>query len=336
MPVKKYRILPFFLAVVMAVPMAQAMPATEQAFAMEAPGNGGSRWFYSDKNHHWYYYDEDRNVHTGWLKYEGEWYWFDSSGWMENSGSAVIDGVPYHFYVNGHMTWNQYIGLKYYDGDGQQDEEHNIRVVGSENPTSEDRDLITDYLYEVPRTWIAQFIKDDWQFMFYKKKNYFAAPSTDMGVYYVDHSVDTHYKKAKFTEADSILQAFGEYVGYAAGCYKEGDTRMQTLWNEYNTLRNVLEIPDYYSNDAQFYFGKLFAAYLDGETRDDIINSSPEACEVLEEILHLKDDAETRAYLKEKREAEQQAAAERAARVAAEEGYGPGVKRPEEEDAEGE
>ena len=157
-----------------------------------------------------------------------------------------------------------------------------------------------------------------------------------MGVYYVDHSVDTHYKKAKFTEADSILQAFGEYVGYAAGCYKEGDTRMQTLWNEYNTLRNVLEIPDYYSNDAQFYFGKLFAAYLDGETRDDIINSSPEACEVLEEILHLKDDAETRAYLKEKREAEQQAAAERAARVAAEEGYGPGVKRPEEEDAEGE
>lgn len=315
------------LAAVMAV-------QTGSAFAMEAPGNGGSDWYYSDKDHHWYYYDEDKNPHKGWLQYEGEWYWFDQYGWMADGGSLAVDGVPYYFFVNGHMAWNQYIGLKYYNGDGQQDEENNIRVVGSENPTSEDKDLITDYLYEVPRTWIAQFIKDGWQFMFYKKKNYFAAPSTNMGIYYVYHSIDTHYKKAKFTETDSVLEAFGEYVGYAAGCYKEDDSRMQELWNDYNALQNILEIPDYYANDAQFYFGKLFACYLDGETKDDMVRNAPEACEILEEILHLKDDEETRMRLKEKREADRKAAAEWAAQAAAEEGYGPGVKRPEEEKTE--
>lgn len=330
MPVKKYRIFPLVLAAVMAVPALPVIPGAGQAYAMSAPGSGGANWHYSDRDHHWYYYDEDQTPHTGWLKYEGEWYWFDPSGWMADGGSRGIDGVTYHFYANGHMTWNQYIGLKYYDADGQPDESHDIRVIGSENPTSEDKDLITDYLYEVPRSWIAQFVKDGWQFMFYKKKKYFAAPSTDMGVYYVYHSVDTHYKKAKFTDADSILQAFGEYVGYAAGCYQEGDVRMQELWNDYNALHSLLEIPDYYSNDSQFYFGKLFAAYLDGETKEDMLRNAPRACEVLEEILHMKDDEETRARLKAKREAERKEAAERAARIAAEEGYGPGVKRPEE------
>lgn len=321
---KKYRILPLALAVMMAV------MEMGQAFAMEAPGNGGADWYYSDKNHHWYYYDEDRNVHKGWLKYDGEWYWFDSDGWMEASGQTVIDGVRYYFYSNGHMAWNQYIGLKYYDENGQQDDTHDIRVIGTESPTTEDKDLITDYLYEVPRSWIAQFVKDGWQFMFYKKKKYFSAPSTDMGIYYVHHSVDTHYKKAKITQADAILPAFGEYVGHAAGLYREGDERMQALWSDYNAIQNILEIPDYYAGDDSFYFGKVFAAYLDGETREDMLKSAPASCEILEEILHLKDDAETRARLKDRREAEQKAAQERAARIAAEEGYGPGVKRPEE------
>lgn len=322
--VKKYRMLPLFLAAVMAV--LEAVPA----FAIEAPGSGGKDWFYSDKNHHWYYYDEDRNVHTGWLEYEGEWYWFGPDGCMEDGGPVAIDGVRYYFFTNGHMVWNQYIGMKYYDGSGQQDPDHDIRVVGPESPTSEDRDLITDYLYEVPRSWIAEFVKDGWQFMFYKKKKYFEAPNTEMGVYYVYHSVDTHYKKAKFTDVDSVLEAFGEYVGYAAGCYEEGDARMQALWNDYNGLRNILEIPDYYAGDEAFYFGKVFAAYLDGETREDVQRSAPGACETLEEILHMKDDGETRQRLKEKREAERKAAEARAARIAAEEGYGPGVKRPEE------
>ncbi len=153
--------------VILALASLMGLAPVMQASAMDAPGSGGSNWYYSDKNHHWYYYDEDRSVHTGWLFYEGEWYWFDSDGWMEASGYANIDGTRYYFFSNGQMAYNQYVGLKYMNHDGQEQEENNIRVIGRENPTSVDRDMITDALYEVPRGWYAEFEKDGWQMMFY-------------------------------------------------------------------------------------------------------------------------------------------------------------------------
>lgn len=291
--------------------------------AMDAPGSGGVNWHYSDKNHHWYYYDEDHNVHTGWLFYEGEWYWFDSDGWMEASGYANIDGARYYFYSNGQMAYNQYIGLKYFDHQGQEQEEHNIRVIGRDTPTSEDRDMITDDLYEVPRGWFAQFEKDGWQLMFYKQKKYFAAPATDMGIYYVYHSVDTRYKKVKFTDTDALLQAFGEYVGYAAGCYQKDNPQMKALWKEEMALNNILNIPDYYSGDAQFYFGKLFAAYLDAQTKKEIESLSPRACEIIEDILHMKDEYPEFYQQKKEQEArERREAAQKAAELG-----GPGITK---------
>ena len=68
--------------------------------------------------------------------------------------------------------------------------------------------------------------KMDAEFLFYKKKQYFSAPSTSSGIYYVRYSTDRRYKKVKFCDADSVLQAFGEYVGYRAGCYRENSTMM--------------------------------------------------------------------------------------------------------------
>ena len=300
-----------------------SLTAEIPAWGMDAPGSGGTNWFYSEKNHHWYYYDENRNVHTGWLFYEGEWYWFDSDGWMEDSGTANIDGVSYYFFSNGHLARNQYVGLKYMDGGGLRKEEQDIRVIGTESPTQEDRDMITDALYDVPRGWLAQFEKDGWQIMFYKKKDYFAAPQTDMGVYYVYHSVDTHYKKVKFTDTDELLQAFGEYVGYASGCYRTGNQRMNELWKEQVALNGILNIPDYYSSDEQFYFGKVFAAYLDPQTRSDMENIAPKACEIMEDILHMKDE-DPALYQKqrEKDMAEREAAKQKTLELG-----GPGVEK---------
>lgn len=292
--------------------------------AMDAPGSGGNNWYYSDKNHHWYYYNEDRSVHTGWLLYEGEWYWFDSDGWMEASGYANIDGVRYYFFSNGQMAHNQYVGLKYMNKDGQEQEANDIRVIGREKPTSEDRDMIADALYEVPRGWFAEFEKDGWQMMFYKQKHYFAAPDTEMGIYYVYHSVDTRYKKVKFTDTDSLLQAFGTYVGYAAGCYEEGNQLMQALWADQIALNNILNIPDYYSGDAEYYFGKLFSAFLDPVDRESMERVSPRACEIMGDILHMKDAyPEVYQMQKEREEKERQ---ERA--VKEEEIGGPGVTNP--------
>lgn len=304
-------------------------PSTIPAQAMEAPGNGGAGWVYNQKDYHWYYFDEEKQPHTGWLNYEGEWYWFDQNGWMTEGGYRNVDGQQYYFFINGNMAWNQYVGLKYYDEDGQEDAVHDIRIIGNEQPTNEDRDLLSDELYLIPRGWIAQFIQDGWQFMYYKKKKYFEAPDTDMGIYYVYHSVDTHYKKVKFTETDAVLQGFGEYIGRAAGCYKTGDERMAVLWNEMQALGGLLEIPGYYANDAGFYFGKLFAAYLDDELRERMEKISPKACQVMEEIIHMKDDPEVLARRKARQEAAAAAAAERLAREIPEEGYGPGVPRSE-------
>ncbi len=83
-------------------------------------------------------------------------------------------------------------------------------MIGTERPDSRDkRPFITDYLYEVPRGWQKQFVEDGWEFLFYKKKQYFSAPSTSSGIYYVRYSTDRRYKKVKFCDADSILQGFG-------------------------------------------------------------------------------------------------------------------------------
>lgn len=311
-----------------------AVFSSVQAYAMEAPGDGEENWYYSQKDHHWYYYDEDQSFHTGWLKFQNEWYWFDEQGWMEDNGFVSVDGIPYYFFINGHMAWNQYVGIKYYDGNGQNDEAHDVRVIGKRMPTLEERDLFSDDLYEIPRSWIAQFVKDGWQLMFYTDKSYFAAPNTNLGIYYVYHSVDTHYKKVKFTDVDSVQQAFGEYIGYASGCYKEGNAQMQVLWEEQQTLEGILDLPSYYADDAQFYFGKVFAAYLDPVLKKDMMRLSPKVCEVMEDLLHLKDDVATRIRLKEKAKAEQERERELAKRRAEAEGFGPGVKRQEEHETE--
>ena len=92
-------------------------------------------------------------------------------------------GERYFFFSNGHMARNQH-ELKFLGRNGQEEKNHEIRVIGTERPDAEDKDLITDYLYEVPRGWLSQFVEDGWQFLFYKKKSYFEAPSTSSGIYY--------------------------------------------------------------------------------------------------------------------------------------------------------
>lgn len=298
--------------------------ANFNSYAMNAPGNGGENWHYRDTNHRWYYYPPGENPHTGWLAYEGEWYWFDSNGCMTSEEQCTIDGVRYQFYGNGHMVWNQYIGLKYYDEDGMNDENKNIRLIGKETPTSQDRDTITDNMYEVPRSWIRKFVEDGWELMFYKKKAFFQAPYTDLGVYYVHHSVDINYKKAKFTEADAVTEAFGGYVGYASGCYEDGSQWMERLWSEFPNLRNILEIPDYYSEDEKFYFSKIFAAYMDTLKRETIERNAPGAAKVMNEILLSLEDEETKARFLAEEEKRQREDAVRRERQLQEEG-GPGV-----------
>ena len=99
----------------------------QPAYAMEAPGDGDLGWYYDQEFHHWYYCHEDQTIQTGWMKYHGEWYWFDRDGWMADRGNVTIDGVPYYFFLNGHMAWNQYVGMMFYGEDGRRWEKKDVR-----------------------------------------------------------------------------------------------------------------------------------------------------------------------------------------------------------------
>lgn len=298
-----------------------------ECWAMEAPGDGSSDWIY--RNYHWYYRDPDGSNHTGWLKYGGEWYWFSEDGAMADTGNLIVDGMMYYFFINGHMARNQYLGLEFFGDDGQHQSSGDIRIIGNASATTEEKDLITDALYLIPRGWLARFVKDGWQIMFYTKKKYFSAPSTDLGIYYVYHSMDSEYKKVKTTKPESLLEAMCEYIGYSAGCYEENDARMAVLWDAYPALRGTLEIPDYYSSDSKFYFGKIVSAYLEGEKTEEIRRTAPEVCEVIEEILHQNDSEEEREFYRKQAELARQEAQIYQERVEAE--GGPGVKKKTEE-----
>lgn len=297
--------------------------------AMDAPGDQDPRWEYSQADHNWYFFESDRDApHTGWLDFHGERYWFDGQGRMASGGLRTIDGKQYYFFINGNMARNQFVGMDYYDGDGQKDDSHEVRKIGRESITAEQRDLFSDELYEVPRSWIARFVEEDWEFLCYTTRKYFAAPDTDRGIYYVYHSVDTYYKKVKFIDVESVRQAFGEYVGYSAGLYKRNHVWMERLWQDARVLKDLLELPDYYADDAQFYFGKLFDAYLDEETREEIRELAPESARVLETILHMHDDEETLQWHKQRLLREQEEAERRKERESTW-NYGPGAAKKE-------
>ncbi len=297
-------------------------------FGMDAPGNGDPRWVYSQKDYHWYFYEEEE-PYTGWLKFEGEWYWFDEEGRMANGGFLDVGGVRYYFFVNGHMAHEQFVSMKYYDENGQDDPDHDVRKFGKTAITGEQRDLFSDYLYEIPRSWIARFMEEGWQMMFYTSRKYFSAPDTNQGIYYVYHSVDTHYKKLKFTDVEAVQQAFGEYVGYSAGLYKNGNVLMEQLWKDEPALAGLLEIPDYYASDAKFYFGRLFAAYLDEGKKEEIWQMSPESGEILEDILWINEDEETRNLRKQRLTAQLEQQRQRRELGIGEYAYGPGVPKAE-------
>ncbi len=294
--------------------------------AMEAPGGGDPDWHYDQDSYEWSYRKDGGKPYTGWLNFEGEWYWFNEAGVMQSGGEAKIDGESHYFFVNGNMAWNQYVGMKFYDSEGLYDELYDIRVIGEKKPSSEDKDLLSDYLYQIPRTWQHSFTRSGWEMMFYTDKDFFAAPKNGEDIYYVCHDIDTRNKVIRFTDSDSVLQGWGEYIGFAAGCYEKDNKWMAQIRTDIPSLNAVLKIPEYYINDAQFCFGKVFAAYMDEESYVEMAKLAPKTCRALEEILRMKEDARTRKHLLKKDEKRREEAVALALRTTSHK-YGPGAEK---------
>ncbi len=303
--------------------MMSAFPASA---AMVAPGGGAPDWHYDQESYEWSYRKNGEEPYTGWLNFDGEWYWFDPEGVMQSGGETKIEGNTYYFFVNGNMAWNQYVGMKFYDSEGQYDELYDVHVYGDRTPDSEEKDILSDYLYLIPRSWQHSFTRSGWQMMFYTDKEYFAAPKQGDQVYYIHHRTDTLNKKVKFTDVDAALQGWGEYIGHAAGCYKNENAWMKQIQKDLPKLQSVLQIPENYKNNKSFCFGKVFAAYLEEESYLEMAKKAPDTCRAIEEILCMKEDAKTRKqYLKRAEERRGEALAQ--ALRATSHKYGPGVKK---------
>lgn len=248
-------------------------------------------WCYNDDREKWYYFNPDGTAKKGWFHdKDGSWYWFSSWGEMVSSGYKSIDGKRYYFMDNGQMAANQYVGLLYMDVNGQRDKRYDISLEGRDKDATvplDTRNAITEALKNVPREWIQYFVSHGWKILYYPDRDYFSAPESDGSLYYVYHKLDTSYRKLKFCKPEALTEAFGEYIGYAADCYgQDGDFAASMADNKGN-IDNFVDVPSYYLNDKQFYFGKLVAAYLSGkDTKRAMEADSPGVCQVLRKVLY--------------------------------------------------
>lgn len=243
-------------------------------------------WYYDEDDGRYYYLERDGR-HTGWLYQDGAWYWFNSSGKMADGGYTMARMHQYYFFRNGQMAANQYVGLKYYDENGNEDSEHSIVRVGDGAVKKSDRDAVTEALENVPREWIRDFVEQGWELMYYTDKSYFSAPDTEDGVYYVRHKLDTHYKKLKFTSPGALTRAFGEYVGYRLGLYdQEGDSPVAAMAAECENVSTYTPLPSYFDDKEEAQFGLVFETFIDPENQDEFMRDAPELYAALEKLIY--------------------------------------------------
>ncbi len=248
-------------------------------------------WLYHEEEEKWHYYTEDGFAQKGWYQEkDGSWYWFSNKGEMVSSGYKNISGKRYYFFDNGQMAANQYVGLAYMDENGIRNRDRDIAIQGKKDSytiTPEVKEAFTEASKNIPRYWVKKFVDQGWQVLYYPNKKYFSAPVTGSGVYYVCHKLDTNYKKIKICNPSDLTEAFGEYIGYASGCYDRNSTAAIDLVMNRDSVDEFVYIPDYFEDDLVFYFGKLVGAYAGSpSTRSEMQKEAPEVTEILNNILY--------------------------------------------------
>lgn len=248
-------------------------------------------WCYDEDDEKWYYFNEDGTAKKGWYQDDSEnWYWFSIKGEMASSGYKSISGKRYFFFDNGQLAANQYVGLFYMDENGQRNKEFDIVIEGrgqSGSVASEIKNEFTEALKNIPREWIKKFNDQGWQILYYPKKEYFSAPVSGNGTYFVYHKLDANYRKIKICKPEDLTAAFGEYIGYASGCYKNDSKEATDLLMGRVSVEEFVNIPDFYDDDMTFYFGKLVEAYVESPaSRKEMDEAAPEVTDILKEILY--------------------------------------------------
>lgn len=197
----------------------------------------------------------------------------------------MIDAHKYYFYENGQLAANQYVGLMYYDENGVRDRRYDITINGDRKPDVDEKERITKAMAEIPREWIRKFNESGWELMYYTDKNYYSAPMTDQGIYYIYYRTDTYYKKLKFTKPEQLPMAFGEYVAWATGNDAD-ENQFMADYSRYLMESSLAQgLPSHFDGDSAMLFGNLFANYCDPDIRADMQRISPEFLDMIETTL---------------------------------------------------
>lgn len=242
-------------------------------------------WIYNDNEDAWHYAEESGRLLKGWYQGGGAWYWFDSKYAMFSGGNRMIDAHKYYFFENGQLAANQHVGLYYYDENGLRDRRYDIKINGKRKPGEEEKDAITKAMAEIPREWIRRFHESGWELIYYTDKNYYSAPMTEQGIYYVYYKTDTHYKKLKFTRPEQLPMALGEYIAYETG-NDVAENQFMADYFRYLTESSLAQgLPSYFDDDSAMLFGNLIANYCNPDIRADMQRICPEFLDRMEQIL---------------------------------------------------
>ena len=264
-------------------------------------GSMATGWLYDYDRDRWYYANEEGTYTTGWLYAGGGWYYFNSSGRMVADGRQLVDGIMYNFYENGRMIGAGYEGLKFYNSDGVRDSEHDITIRGERNVGSEEKNKITEAFSRIPSYWVQRFVDEGWELIYYTDRKYFSAPETDQGIYYVRYKTDMTYKKIKFTDPDSLVMAFGEFIAQEQDADEQSGNNtawaadgvatvtlsdVAAAYNQYNEDNSGLsELPSYFNDKSEMIFAKMFENYTTSQIHADIRTEDPSLAEDFDCIL---------------------------------------------------
>lgn len=258
-----------------------------EAYFFTNSGDLARGWCYNSSEERWYYFNEDGTRKTEWMFFEDNWYYFNSRGQMVSDGYTTINGERYYFYDDGRMAANKYVGTFYIGDNGLRDPSHDIKVEGKKDGIpSDEKDGITQAMANIPSSWVKDFLDNGWEIIYYTDKEYFSAPDSGDGIYYVKFKLDTSYRKLKLIDPDCLIQGFGEYIGYASGVYDNDSQDGADLMMEQHAIADLIDLPSYYAGDIQFYFGSLCKSYLEFGVNREFQEKSPIIYEILNKILY--------------------------------------------------
>lgn len=262
-------------------------------YYFESDGKLSSGWqhYTGEGKDLWYYYDASGNAVVRWLLDNGSWYWFNGDGTLSTATSKTIGSQKYYFHEDGSLRANEYEKFRYINEDGLLDgvgdviswnEDHKVKKRDEST-----REEVAEALNELPKGWLANFVKNGWTFIYCPDDDYYSSAwdSERDERYYIYYKLNSTDKTLRFTDPQYLKKAFGEYI------YLAGRTEIRELGytDEVKGYREEVleytELPEYYAEDYGVVLGCLLEGYLDEADSQEMEDMMEDLWKMMGEIL---------------------------------------------------